>query len=279
MAESLTVLPTVAEVDAHWDWKQRAEPARQQTHTRDYTAIEVPKNTPTGFVTAFFAVVTGFALIWHIWWMAALGAISAFATLLVFAFRDQEEIEIELKPELGRVCPGLLGGHEWNGGAYSPRLHALFMPATDWCNHIKPDAEVPNPKGQNKQGQSFGGKFEFEPWDNARRWVSAFDDATGKKLWQYQSAKPVIGSVAATGGDLVFVGELTGDFLAFDAKDGEVLFKRSVGGPAAGGLVSYAAGTKQYVAVVSGFVGGYYHQLAPAIEGGNPTITVFGLKP
>ena len=92
-------------------------------------------------------------------------------------------------------------------------------------------------------------------------------------------AKPVIGSVAATGGDLVFVGELTGDFLAFDAKDGEVLFKRSVGGPAAGGLVSYAAGTKQYVAVVSGFVGGYYHQLAPAIEGGNPTITVFGLKP
>ena len=54
----------------------------------------MPKNTPTGFVTAFFAVVTGFALIWHIWWMAALGAIGAFATLLAFAFRDEEEIEI-----------------------------------------------------------------------------------------------------------------------------------------------------------------------------------------
>ena len=61
---------------------------------RDYTTIEMPKNTPTGFVTAFFAVVTGFALIWHIWWMAALGVIGAFATLLAFAFRDQEEIEI-----------------------------------------------------------------------------------------------------------------------------------------------------------------------------------------
>ena len=54
----------------------------------------MPKNTATGFVTAFFAVVTGFALIWHIWWMVALGAIGAFATLLVFAFRDEEEIEI-----------------------------------------------------------------------------------------------------------------------------------------------------------------------------------------
>jgi hypothetical protein len=45
-------------------------------------------------VHSFFAVVTGFALIWHIWWMAAVGLFGAFVTLLVFAFRDAEEIEI-----------------------------------------------------------------------------------------------------------------------------------------------------------------------------------------
>src|SRR5262249_59089802 len=61
---------------------------------RNYQPIEVPKNTPTGFVNAFFAVVTGFALIWHIWWMAALGVFGGFVTFLVFAFRDQEEVEI-----------------------------------------------------------------------------------------------------------------------------------------------------------------------------------------
>jgi alcohol dehydrogenase (cytochrome c) len=38
-------------------------------------------------------------------------------------------------------------------------------------------------------------------------------------------------------------------------------------------------GGKQYVAVVSGYVGGYYHQMAPEIGGGNPTITVFALGP
>jgi cytochrome o ubiquinol oxidase subunit I len=54
----------------------------------------VPKNSPIGFVNAFFAVVTGFALIWHIWWMAAFGIIGAFVTLLAFAFRDAEEFEI-----------------------------------------------------------------------------------------------------------------------------------------------------------------------------------------
>jgi cytochrome o ubiquinol oxidase subunit 1 len=39
-------------------------------------------------------VVTGFALIWHIWWMAALGAFGAFVTFLVFAFREKEECEM-----------------------------------------------------------------------------------------------------------------------------------------------------------------------------------------
>jgi cytochrome o ubiquinol oxidase subunit 1 len=62
----------------------------------------MPKNTATGFVTAFFAVITGFALIWHIWWMAGLGLFGAFVTLLVFAWRDQEEVEIPAA-ELARI--------------------------------------------------------------------------------------------------------------------------------------------------------------------------------
>ena len=40
------------------------------------------------------AVVTGFALIWHIWWLVAVGLIGAFVALLAFAFRDNEEVEI-----------------------------------------------------------------------------------------------------------------------------------------------------------------------------------------
>ena len=66
----------------------------QPTQGRAYETIEVPKSSPIGFVNAFFAVVTGFALIWHIWWMAGLGLIGAFLTLIAFAFRDQEEVEI-----------------------------------------------------------------------------------------------------------------------------------------------------------------------------------------
>ena len=94
-AWNFAVLPQVAEIDTYWNAKQRrrANP-NQPARAREYEPIEMPKNSATGFVTAFFAVVTGFALIWHIWWMVGLGLFGAFVTMLVFAFRDQEEIEI-----------------------------------------------------------------------------------------------------------------------------------------------------------------------------------------
>src|SRR5712671_2505402 len=91
-AWNFAVLPTVAETDSYWKGKQRAHAAPGQP--REYEPIEAPKNSPIGFINAFFAVVTGFALIWHIWWMVGVGLLGAFVTILAFAFRDEEEIEI-----------------------------------------------------------------------------------------------------------------------------------------------------------------------------------------
>jgi cytochrome o ubiquinol oxidase subunit 1 len=94
-AWNFAVLPYVAGADTFWSAKRRRQAnSNQQLETREYEAVEMPKNSAIGFVNAFFAVVTGFALIWHIWWMAALGVFGAFVTLLAFAFRREEEIEI-----------------------------------------------------------------------------------------------------------------------------------------------------------------------------------------
>ena len=94
-AWNFAVLPHVGEADAFWYAKLRKEAnPNQPAPTREYEPIEAPKNSPIGFINAFFAVVTGFALIWHIWWMAALGLVGAFVTLLAFAFRSEEEVEI-----------------------------------------------------------------------------------------------------------------------------------------------------------------------------------------
>src|SRR5712672_2829126 len=94
-AWNFAVLPRVADIDAFWNKKQRERTQQAQpTKELKLEPIEMPKNSAAGFITAFFAVVTGFALIWHIWWMAGAGAIGILLTMLAFAFRDEEEIEI-----------------------------------------------------------------------------------------------------------------------------------------------------------------------------------------
>ena len=84
------IMPNVEGIDAYWGMKMRG----QQQKTAEYEAIEIPRNSPTGFVTAFFAVVMGFALIWHIWWMVILGLLGAFVTFMVFAWRKQDDYEL-----------------------------------------------------------------------------------------------------------------------------------------------------------------------------------------
>jgi cytochrome o ubiquinol oxidase subunit I len=93
---NFAVLPNVTSDEPYWSIKQQAR-ARGQLVTaepEEYTSIEMPRNSPTGFVTAFFAVVTGFSLIWHIWWLVILGLVGAYVTFVVFAWRDHAEIEI-----------------------------------------------------------------------------------------------------------------------------------------------------------------------------------------
>jgi cytochrome o ubiquinol oxidase subunit 1 len=91
---NFAISPDVTGVDAYW---MRKEHARQQglgAGEPDYKDIEMPRNSATGFVCAFFATVMGFALIWHIWWMVVAGGVGAFATFVAFAWRDHDEYVI-----------------------------------------------------------------------------------------------------------------------------------------------------------------------------------------
>jgi len=99
-AFNFAILPNVSGEDAYWRIKQHA---REDLEDKpDYHAIEMPKNSPTGFVCAFFATIMGFAMIWHIWWLVGVGAIGAFATFVVFAWRDEDEYVVSAK-EVERI--------------------------------------------------------------------------------------------------------------------------------------------------------------------------------
>jgi cytochrome o ubiquinol oxidase subunit I len=90
-AFNFAVLPMVEGEDVYWGIKQRAIQRARLRDEPEYTEIEMPRNSPTGFVCAFFATFMGFALIWHIWWLVAAAALGAFATFVVFAWRDEDE--------------------------------------------------------------------------------------------------------------------------------------------------------------------------------------------
>ncbi|MDE2516031.1 MAG: cytochrome o ubiquinol oxidase subunit I [Rhodospirillales bacterium] len=101
-AYNFAVLPNVEGEEAYWGMKQKALEQRRLTALPDYQPIELPANSPTGFVAGFFAVVTGFALIWHIWWMVLLGMLGAFAVFVAFAWRDHAEYEMSAE-EVARI--------------------------------------------------------------------------------------------------------------------------------------------------------------------------------
>ena len=163
------------------------------------------------------------------------------------------------------TCPGPLGGVEWNGPAYDVKTKQLVVGAVDWCAVIHSDEVAYQP-----------GKFMVAGgWklDEARSgWISAVDPDTGKVRWQYHAPAPVVAGLTPTAGGITFGGDLGGDFLAFDSATGEVLFKHATGGGLAGGVITYAVGGTQYVAIDSGNV-----SRASFGESGQPTLIVYAL--
>jgi alcohol dehydrogenase (cytochrome c) len=97
-------------------------------------------------------------------------------------------------------------------------------------------------------------------------YIKAFDPSTGKEVWSWKNDKPMLGSVLATAGDLVFAGEPTGEFNAYDARTGELLWQYQTGTGLHSNPVSYRVNGKQYIALPAGW-GGWVRGFTPEMLG------------
>ena len=88
---NFAVLPKVEGEEAYWGIKRRALEQGRPSAEPPYVDIEMPRNSATGFICAFFATIMGFALIWHIWWLVVVAFVGAYATFVVLAWRDDHE--------------------------------------------------------------------------------------------------------------------------------------------------------------------------------------------
>jgi outer membrane protein assembly factor BamB len=155
-----------------------------------------------------------------------------------------------------RFCPGTQGGTEWNGPAYNPDLNLLYVNAADWCTSVKLQrldtlkGEPGKPwTGTDDEKAAFG---RFDPKAQWKGWVTAIDADNGKVLWKYQAPTPLLGGITATASELVFSGDLNGDVFALDGRTGKVLWRSPTNNAIGGGVITYMAGGRQYVAVSAG---------------------------
>ena len=81
--------------------------------------------------------------------------------------------------------------------------------------------------------------------------VRAISAETGETVWTYPQRAATM-SVVATGGGLVFGGDLNGRFRALDHETGDVLWEINLGSAVTGPPITYAVGGRQYVAVSTG---------------------------
>lgn len=147
------------------------------------------------------------------------------------------------------VCPGWVGGAEWNGPAYAHDANAVLVGTNEWCGrYVLGEARYVS-------GQFFlGGSFVADPYQTSHGWIYAVDANSGKVLWRDRTAGPALAAVSPTAGGVTFTGDLSGEFYAIDSKTGAIVYRYKTSGAMAGGVVAYQSGGKEYVAADSGNV-------------------------
>jgi len=89
-AYNFAFTPLVHGPDAWWDMKQNG----YVRPTSGFRPIHMPKNTGAGLILAAFATVTGFGLIWQIWWLAALGFVALIVGAITHTFNYDRDFHV-----------------------------------------------------------------------------------------------------------------------------------------------------------------------------------------
>ena len=88
---NFAITPVVHSREAFWEMKKEKENNPESNVPIKYEDIELPKNTPLGIYLAGFALLVGFAMVWHMFLIAFIGLIGIIACIIMRAFDDETE--------------------------------------------------------------------------------------------------------------------------------------------------------------------------------------------
>ncbi|MHB2207537.1 cytochrome o ubiquinol oxidase subunit I [Methylobacterium sp. CM6257] len=89
-AYNFAFTPVVHDSDAWWDMKNRGF----DRPLKGYKPIHMPKNTATGAILAALNFVFGLAMIWYVWWLAALSFVAIFVVAIAHTFNYDRDFYI-----------------------------------------------------------------------------------------------------------------------------------------------------------------------------------------
>ena len=178
------------------------------------------------------------------------------------------------------ACPNTNGGVEFNGGSYMPETNAFYVPSVDQCGIWTSPGTAVYLAGQFYLGGAFP-----KLYGPSTGYMSAVDIGTGKFMWRKHLAFPQIGGSLSLSSGIVFTGGVNGDFTAYDAKTGNVLWHYPMGLTIQAPASYYELDGKPYIVVGAGpagvnFADPRFGQGAPTLEGSyahpvNAVITAF----
>ena len=166
--------------------------------------------------------------------------------------------------------PGVQGGTNWYSPSYSPETELFYLSA--WENYGSIYVQSPQ-EPEYREGQLFLGGFPQSPIQGAasppslRRAqvnntteetgtgaVVALNPRTGERAWSFEMTDVTTSGILTTASDLLFTGGREGYFYAFNARDGELLWRSTLGGVIHNGPISYQVDDTQFVSVAAGNV-------------------------
>ena len=156
------------------------------------------------------------------------------------------------------ACPHAVGGKDWETGAYSPVTNTMYYPLRNVCAQML----ATTTGGLALYNLAFRG--QLAPGTDQVGTVRAISAETGQTAWVHEQRAATM-SLVATGGGLIFGGDVNGRFRALDQETGAVLWEINLGSSVTGFPVSFAVDGRQYVAVSTGssITVGAFRALAP----------------
>ena len=164
------------------------------------------------------------------------------------------------------ILPGTGGGHNWQAMSWDAGRGLMYLGKHDLPFLYAMPEEYRETGVYKRRPGAWNTALEFgrlqqmleaekNPPENKGHLI-AFDPLTGETRWAVEQAHPRNGGVLATAGGLVFQGNRQGQVVAYDADDGERLWRHEVHTSIVAPPISYAVNGEQHVAILTGGGGG-----------------------